>query len=77
MKVELMEYCKKEINDLLVKNNIRPSKSPWSCSAFYANNSAEKERGAPRLVIDYEPLNKVFKWIRYPIPNKRDLLKRT
>ncbi|CAN4115889.1 unnamed protein product [Withania somnifera] len=37
----------------------------------------EKERGAPRLVINYKPLNKVLKWIRYPIPNKRDLLKRT
>ena len=77
MNAELMEYCKKEINDLLAKKIIRPSKSPWSCSAFYVNNSAEKERGAPRLVINYKPLIKVLKWIRYPIPNKRDLLKRT
>ena len=34
------------------------------------------ERGVPRLVINYKPLNKVLKWIRYPIPNKRDLLNR-
>ncbi|CAN4121269.1 unnamed protein product [Withania somnifera] len=72
-----METCKREINDLLSKKIIPPSKSPWSCSAFYVNNSAEKERGAQRLVINYKPLNKVLKWIRYPIPNKRDLLKRT
>ncbi|XP_069145995.1 uncharacterized protein [Solanum lycopersicum] len=61
MNQELMEICKTEINSLLNNKIIRPSKSPWSCSAFYVNNAAEKERGAPR----------------YPIPNKRDLLKRT
>jgi len=34
------------------------------------------ERGAPRLVINYKPLNKVLKWIRYPLPNKINLIKR-
>ncbi|KAG9447244.1 hypothetical protein H6P81_013372 [Aristolochia fimbriata] len=34
----------------------------------------KKERGKPRLVINYKPLNKVLQWIRYPIPNKRYLL---
>lgn len=77
MNHNLMEICKNEINTLLVNKIIRPSKSPWSCSAFYVNNAAEQERGAPRLVINYKPLNSVLKWIRYPIPNKRDLLKRT
>nr|XP_016453228.1 PREDICTED: RNA-directed DNA polymerase homolog [Nicotiana tabacum] len=72
-----MEICKNEISNLLKNNIIRPSKSPWSCSAFYVNKSAEKERGAPRLVINYKPLNAVLKWIRYHIPNKRDLLKST
>ncbi|CAN4076817.1 unnamed protein product [Withania somnifera] len=62
MNHELMETCKKEINDLLSKKIIRLSKSPWSCSTFYVNNAAEKERGAPRLVINYKPLNKVLKW---------------
>jgi len=38
------------------------------------NNAPEKERGVPRLVINYKPLNKALQWIRYPIPNKRDLL---
>ena len=73
---ELLEYCKKEIQTLLEKKLIRPSKSPWSCAAFYVNNAPEKERGVPRLVINYKPLNKALQWIRYPIPNKRDLLNR-
>ena len=76
MKEELLNYCKKEIQDLLDKKLIRPTKSPWSCSAFYVQNQAEIERGAPRLVINYKPLNKVLQWIRYPIPNKNDLLGR-
>lgn len=61
----------KEINILLQNKIIRISKSPWSCPAFYVNKNAKKEREAPRLVINYKPLNSVLKWIRYPIPNKR------
>ena len=77
MNHEMMEICKKEIDHLLKNGIIRNSNSPWSCSAFYVNNIAEKEHGTPRLVINYKPLNAVLKWIRHPIPNKRDLLKRT
>lgn len=76
MNHEQLEYCKKEINELLSKGLIRNSKSPWSCAAFYVNKNAEKERGAPRLVINYKPLNKVLEWIRYPLPNKKDLINR-
>lgn len=36
----------------------------------------EKERGIPRLIINYKPFNKFIKCIRYPIPNKSDLLAR-
>ena len=43
MNFELLEHCKKEIQSLLDKKLIRPSKSPWSCAAFYVNNAAEKE----------------------------------
>ena len=71
-----LEICRKEINDLLTKGLIRKSSSPWSCSAFYVENVAELERGVPRLVINYKHFNKVLRWIRYPIPNKRDLLNR-
>ena len=76
MNSEYLELCKKEIASLLQKGLIKPSKSQWSCTAFYVNKHAEQERGVPRLVINYKPLNKVLKWIRYPIPNKKDLLDR-
>jgi len=76
MNAETVEFCKKEISDLLEKKLIRNSKSPWSCSAFYVQKNAEIERGTPRLVINYKPLNKVLEWIRYPIPNKNDLVHR-
>ena len=35
MNAETVEFCKKEIHDLLEKKLIRNSKSPWSCFAFY------------------------------------------
>ena len=76
MNQEIMEFCKNEINDLLEKKIIRHSKSPWSCLAFYVQKNAELERGVSRLVINYKPLNKVLEWIRYPIPNKQDLINR-
>ena len=76
MNAQLLEYCKKEIKDLLDKNLIRKSHSPWSSVAFFVQKPSEMERGAPRLVINYKPLNKVLKWIRYPMPNKRNLIGR-
>ena len=76
MNAETVEFCKKEIHDLLAKNLIRNSKSPRSCAAFYVQKNAEIERGAPHLVINYNPLKKVLEWIRYPIPNKNDLVHR-
>jgi len=76
MNEELLQICQKEIKDLLVKGFIRKNKSTWSGSAFYVNKQAEIERGVPRLVINYKPLNQVLSWIRYLIPNKKDLLDR-
>ena len=76
MSQELMDFCRTEIENLFSKNIIRKSKSPWSCSAFYVQKNAKIERGIPRLVINYKPLNKVLEWVRYPIPNKRDLVNR-
>ncbi|RVW24695.1 Enzymatic polyprotein [Vitis vinifera] len=61
MNKDLLSYCEKEIQDLMDKKLIRKSNSPWSCSAFYVQKQAELERGTPRLVINYKPLNDVFK----------------
>ena len=75
MNAQLLKYCKKEIKDLLDENLIRESHSPWSCAVFYVPKPSEIERGIPRLVLNYKPLNKVLKWIRYPTLNKRDLIR--
>jgi hypothetical protein len=72
MSQETMEFCQNKIKDLLCKSIIRKSKSLWSCSAFYVQKNVELERGAPRLVINYKPLNKVLEWTK----NKRDLINR-
>jgi len=76
MNEELLQYFQKEIKDLHDKGLIRKSKSPWSCTTFFVNKQAQIERGTPRLVINYKPLNQALQWIRYPIPNKKDLLNR-
>ena len=76
MNEKILEYYKQEIDSLIKKKLIKPSKSPWGCAAFYVQNVAELKIGAPRLVINYKPLNKVLQCIRYLIPNKQDLLKR-
>ena len=73
---ELEQHCRKEIQDLESKGLISKSRSPWRCVAFYVNKASEQERGTPRLVINYKPLNTALKWIRYPIPNKKDLLQK-
>ncbi|KAG5585805.1 hypothetical protein H5410_046239, partial [Solanum commersonii] len=52
MNIELVQFCKKEIDNLLQKGLIKPSKSTWSCTAFYVNNAAEKERGVPRTAFN-------------------------
>ncbi|WMV08277.1 hypothetical protein MTR67_001662 [Solanum verrucosum] len=54
MNSELVEFCKKDIENLLQKGLIKPSKSPWSCTAFYVNNAAEKERGVPKLKKEHK-----------------------
>jgi len=60
MNEELLQYCQKEIKDLLDKGFIRKSQSPWSCATFYVNKQVELERGTPRLVINYKPLNQAL-----------------
>ena len=52
MNAEIVEFCKKEIHDLLEKKLIRNNKSPWSCSAFFVQKNVEIERGTPQLVIN-------------------------
>jgi hypothetical protein len=34
MNAEILDFCQKEISDLLAKGITQKSKSPWSCAAF-------------------------------------------
>ena len=38
--------------------------------------ASKQEIDAPKLVINYNSLNKIFKWIIYLLLNKLDLIKR-
>jgi hypothetical protein len=35
MNAEILDFCQKEIADLLAKGIIRKSKPPWSCAFFF------------------------------------------
>ncbi|GAV89888.1 hypothetical protein CFOL_v3_33300 [Cephalotus follicularis] len=61
MTYELMKHCKKEIQELLNKKLIRPTKSLWNCATFYVNQVLQ------RSVINYKTLKIRFHtpFIRY------------
>jgi hypothetical protein len=57
---ELVEL-KKQLEELLKKGFIQPSKSEWGCPALFV-----KKEGTLRMCVDYRPLNVVT--IRISIP---------
>jgi hypothetical protein len=61
--VELKEL-KIQLPGLLDKGYIRPSISPWGCSALFV----EKKDKELRLCVDYRPLNAVTIKNKYPLP---------
>jgi hypothetical protein len=60
---ELAEL-KKKLQELLDKVFIRPTTSPWGCSALFVKKKDE----SLRLCIDYRPLNAVAIKNKYPLP---------
>jgi hypothetical protein len=60
---ELAEL-KIQLQDLLDKGYIRPSASPWGCSALFV----KKKDDSLRLCVDYRPLNAVTIKNKYPLP---------
>jgi hypothetical protein len=60
---ELAEL-KIQLQDLLDKGYIRPSVSPWGCSALFV----KKKDDSLRLCVDYRPLNAVTIKNKYPLP---------
>jgi hypothetical protein len=55
---------KKQLDDLLAKGFIRPSKSPWAFPVLFV----EKKDGSKRLCVDYRALNMVTIMNKYHLP---------
>jgi hypothetical protein len=62
---ELAEL-KKQLEELLEKGFIRPSKSEWGCPALFVK---KKKEGTLRMYVDYRPLNAVTINNKYPLPH--------
>jgi hypothetical protein len=60
---ELAEL-KVQLNELLDKGYVRPSSSPWGCSALFV----KKKDQSLRLSVHYRPLNAVTIKNKYPLP---------
>jgi hypothetical protein len=63
MPVEMKEL-KIQLQRLLDKGYIRPSTSPWGCSALFV----EKKDKELHLCVDYRPLNAITIKNKYPLP---------
>ena len=65
---ELREL-KNQLEELLSKGFIRPSKSPWGAPVLFM----KKKNGSLRLCIDYRQLNRVTIRNQYPLPRIDEL----
>ena len=66
---ELAEL-KKQIEELLEKQFIRPNVSPWGAPLLLV----KKKDGSSRLCVDYRQLNKLTIKNKYPLPRIDDLM---
>ena len=66
---ELVEL-KSQIEELLGKQFIRPSMSPWGAPVLLV----KKKDGSSRLCVDYKQLNKMTIKNKYPLPRIDDLM---
>nr|KYP31317.1 Transposon Ty3-I Gag-Pol polyprotein [Cajanus cajan] len=61
---------KRQIEDLLEKQMVRPSVSPWGAPVLLV----KKKDGGARLCVDYRQLNKLTIKNKYPLPRIDDLM---
>lgn len=66
--VKEREVIEEQISDMLRKEVIRPSKSPWSFPVVMV----KKKDGTLRFCIDYRKLNRITKRDVYPLPRIDD-----
>ncbi|KAK8919358.1 hypothetical protein KSP39_PZI021140 [Platanthera zijinensis] len=65
---ELAEL-KVQLQELIDKNFIRPSSTPWGAPVLFV----KKKEGTLRLCVDYRELNKLTVKNKYPLPRIEDL----
>eukprot|EP00253_Pinus_taeda_P026738 PITA_26738 len=69
MSVPKLTELKMQLQELLEKNYIRPSVSPWGAPVLFV----KKKDGTLRMCIDYRQLNKLTIKNKYPLPRIDEL----
>jgi hypothetical protein len=69
MNHEELKELKVQLEELLAKGYIKPSKSPYGAHVFFVH----KKDGMLRICVDYRAFNKVTVKNRYPLPQIDDL----
>ncbi len=72
MSHEELKELKVQLEELLAKGYIKPSKSPYGAPVFFVH----KKDGTLRMCVDYRALNKATVKNRYPLPRIDDLFDR-
>jgi hypothetical protein len=72
MSHEELKELKVQLEKLLAKGYIKPSKSPYGAPIFFVH----KKDGTLRMCVDYRALNKAMVKNRYPLPRIDDLFDR-
>ncbi len=67
-----LDELKKQLNELIEKKFIQPSKSPYGAPVLFV----KKKDGSMRMCVDYRALNKLTIKNKYPLPRVDELLDR-
>eukprot|EP00915_Cephaloidophora_sp_WS-2016_P008936 GHVH01012629.1.p2 GENE.GHVH01012629.1~~GHVH01012629.1.p2 ORF type:complete len:160 (+),score=22.15 GHVH01012629.1:1045-1524(+) len=67
----MMLEFKKQVDDMLAKGVIRPSKSDWATVPVFV----QKKEGTWRMALDYRRLNKQLVFDAHPLPRPWDMVK--
>ena len=69
MAANQLAELKEQLQELLDKDYIRPSSSPWGAPVIFV----PKKDGTQRMCIDYHALNEITIKNKYPLPHIEDL----